>query len=354
MLHQDKFLSSYIFYIEYLNRCFTNFQEEKKIKNREEIKLKKESIRLIKNHTDSLKQEMNEIATRTQNIKFFMYKLFEKVIGEFIKTLYEINTITKKESNSYASGFNTPNNKDKSILEEALKFRTFIFILEGILDELLDKFKDIDKMTTKLFIIGRFNNFLAIFDSIKKEVNLDLNEFFTRIGLHISFTTNAEDVTIRRIMQDFNSTFNIYNTSKASVFNETYVKKVIEEKGFNYTSPDFSDLRWWVKLKEAFNKKINPTTSHDVRLYMLCVKKNIGNKWQKFTIASNDVVLLDVFSCAQSLSGEKLVVNDFLQVREEVGTNGYIKDTRYLTSKNTIINLTPFLRKFDDFIAGAQ
>jgi len=360
LLHQDKFLSSYIFYIEFLDNCFKEFMQKKSIKNKNEKQLTSDEISKIKVHTSSLKTQLEAFIQRNPKIKPFMYKLFEIVISKFIDTLYSINSINTS-NNSTVSGFNNSSNKGTRILEEILKFKAYIAILEGILNELLKKFSIIDSIppfdltTTKLFIIGRFNNFLAILEYIKKEENISsLEELLLGIGFSISFVEKKEKAIEDRI--DFFNKFFKINTpaNKAPVFNNQFFKDIYEERGVFYTSPDFKNLRWWVKLKEVFNNRIDPTKKHDVRLYVVCVRKNFGNKFQKFTIASNDVLLVDVFSCAQIVSGEKLVINDFLQVRETVGDNGTVTDARYLTSQNTVINLTPFLRKFDDLISWHQ
>jgi hypothetical protein len=356
LLNQDKFLNSYIYFIEYLKLCLKKFTEEKKITNKEEKKLTIAEIEKIKKNGNSFSRSIEQFSKK--DIKTLMSAIFEKVISMFVRKLIIINDSQKTPNSSKRtsafSSHNSKNSKENIAQKQSLEYKAYIATVEGKLNDLL-KYFDVstsippfDLETTKLFIIGRFNNLMAILENI--ELNIEsssLAEILRKINISINFNDTEENIA-KTLFDYFKIIF--FNEYK---FNEKFYDTVLGGKSFFLTNPKFSDPRSWVKIEKKFKDTIAP--GKDVRLFMLCVRKNMGNKWQKFSIGSNDVVLADVFSCAQLPPGEKIAEHTTLQVREIVDSNtGMITDTRYLTSKNTLINLTPILRRFDNLLKKAQ
>jgi hypothetical protein len=356
LYNQDKFLSSYIFFIKYLEFCLKNYIEEKKIKIKEEKKLTSNQLKTIRTSTNRFISEIN--SKSKEDIKKLMAFIFDKVISTFIKKIKIIKDSESDSSNTSekTSAVSESSNsaKESTALNQLLEFKAYIAIVEGTLDKLLDPLKNLDTKfdveTTKLFIIGRFNNLMSILEFIEKNIrNLSLDTIFQQIELN-NINFDLDEATLKtQLLKKFIDLFFTKQT-----IDDKFYKYVLQEKNFFFTNPKFMDPRWWVKIKKDFNKKISPKGEYDVRLFLLCVRKNMGNKFQKFSIGSNDVLLVDAFSCAELAIDEKIVEYDTLQVRETLDDNGFVKDTRYYASRNTVINLTPILRRFDDLIAWAQ
>jgi hypothetical protein len=332
---QQSMLESYKYFVRYVYSCQKTFLKYIIYHNSEKNeKIKKNKIQNI---NSNVKREVQNLSTKS-DIKDKCKLILRKVLEKFIKTLQEINYINSRSTNNSSplnrGRKNNSNSKTKELKQKLGEFKIYIAIMEASIKEELRKLNSkMDTQTLYLFMMGRFNNFSSLLEYVilniakNKTVNNSLNEMDIKIDVEKEISKEElERVFILLLNQFFNFKPDL-NKNKILLLQNT---------GFYYTGSSFENIEWWVQKMRDFQDR-----DSGKRLFILGTIRRFGitNK-----IGIDDIVLLDVESCALVPEGEEIPTKKFLDIDYTIDKTGIIKEMRYNPAKNTIINLTPFLR----------
>lgn len=340
---QKSLLISYSYFAKYIYVCQMNFKKYMEYQNLE----RKEQLskNKIANINSNVKKEVNELQ-KMQSTPFIdkCKILLKKVISKFVKTIKEIQRISSpstKSTNPLSGNRNrNAQTKQLEISKKIAEFKTYIAIIERSLEELLDPIDLTDKNTLSLFMMGRFNNFISLLEYIKLNINSKTIDAIL-YELAFSFITEKNSKENQIVDKIYDSILMQFFAFKPDI-NKNY-KILLQNTGLYFNNPLFQNPEWWVQKENEFK-----AGDDGKRLFILGSRRNFGITEK---IGIDDLLLIDVGSCALIPPGEKIPVKNFLDVEYEVGKNGVIKEIIYQPAKNTIINLTPFLRYLQEGVA---
>lgn len=340
---QKSLLISYSYFAKYIHACQMNFKkymEYQNIEHTEQLSKNK-----IANINANVKKEVTELQ-KMQSTPFIdkCKILLKKVISKFVTTIKEIQKISSPSTRSTnpLSGNRNRNAQTKQleIGKKIAEFKTYIAIMEVSLQEQLILIDLTDKETLFLFMMGRFNNFISLLEYIKLNINSKTIDAIL-FELAFSFITEKNSKETQIVDKIYDSILMQFFTFKPDL-SKNY-KILLQNTGLYFNNPLFQNPEWWVQKENEFK-----AGDDGKRLFILGSRRNFGITEK---IGIDDLLLIDVGSCALIPPGEKIPVKNFLDVDYEVGKNGVIKEIIYQPAKNTIINLTPFLRYLQEGVA---
>lgn len=340
---QKSLLISYSYFAKYIYVCQMNFKKYMEYQNLE----RKEQLskNKIANINSNVKKEVTELQQMQSTPLIDKCKiLLKKVISKFVKTIKEIQRISSpstKSTNPLSGNRNrNAQTKQLEISKKIAEFKTYIAMIEVSLQELLNSIDLTDKETLFLFMMGRFNNFISLLENIKLNINSKTIDAIL-FELAFSFITEKNSKETQIVDKIFDSILMQFFTFKPDL-SKNY-KILLQNTGLYFNNPLFQNPEWWVQKENEFK-----AGDDGKRLFILGSRRNFGITEK---IGIDDLLLIDVGSCALIPPGEKIPVKNFLDVDYEVGKNGVIKEIIYQPAKNTIINLTPFLRYLREGVA---
>jgi hypothetical protein len=251
--------------------------------------------------------------------------------------LHEIHKIYSRNTNNSSPetrGNNNSNSKNKELKKKLGEFKIYIAIMESSLTGLLEEQTEIkDKQTLELFMMGRFNNLSSLLEYVILNIRSTKIDaiLYPMVGIKIDFEKGINREDTEKLFKKLVADFFTFKPDLSKDF-----KKLLQNTGFYYRNPSFENIEWWVEKMSDFQER-----NSGKRLFILGTLRRFGitNK-----IGIDDPVLLDVGSCALVPYGEEIPIKKFLDIDYTVDKSGKITEMRYQPAKNTIINLTPFLR----------
>jgi hypothetical protein len=331
---QNSIIESYKYFVRYLYACQKSFIAYAQYHNSE--KNVKASKNVIQDIEANVTHEIEELKSTT-NIIDKCKIILKKVLEKFISKLHEIHSIYsryKNNSSPESRGINNSNSKNKELKKKLGEFKIYIAIIEKSLQKLLNPIKNtLDTQTLELFMMGRFNNFSALLEYVILNIrSKPIKELLYPMGIEIDFDRSNHRVDVNKLFALLEDKFFRLKPNLSKNF-----KILLQNTGFYYRSPSFENIEWWVQIMDNFRDR-----DSGKRLFILGTLRRFGitNK-----IGVDDPVLIDVESCALVPVGEEIPTKKFLDIDYTVDKKtGKITEMRYQPAKNTIINLTPFLR----------
>jgi hypothetical protein len=332
---QNSIIESYKFFVRYVYACQKSFIKYVEYHNDERnVKAKKN---VIENIDSNVEREIEEIKKSKSKIVDQCKEILKKVLSKFISKLHEIHQIYSRNKNSSTPetrGNNNSNSKNKELKKKLGEFKIYIAIMESSLTKLLKSQTEInDKQTLELFMMGRFNNLSSLLEYVILNIRSSkIDAILYPMGIQIDFEKGINREDTEKLFKKLVADFFTFKPDLSKNF-----KILLQNTGFYYRNPSFENIEWWVEKMSDFQER-NPGK----RLFILGTLRRFGitNK-----IGIDDPVLIDVGSCALVPDGEEIPIKKFLDIDYTVDKKtGKITEMRYQPAKNTIINLTPFLR----------
>jgi hypothetical protein len=332
---QNSIIESYKYFVRYLFACQKSFIDYAKYHNSEKNEKVKKNV--IEDIEANVTHEIEELKSTT-NIIDKCKIILKKVLEKFISKLHEIHRIYsryKNNSSPESRGINNSNSKNKELKKKLGEFKIYIAIMEKSLQKLLFPLSNtLDTQTLELFMMGRFNNFSALLEYVIFNIkSKKINELLYQMGIQIDFDKSNHKEDIDKL---FALLENIFFKFKRDVSKD--YKILLQNSGFYYRNPSFENIEWWVQIMDNFRDR-----DSGKRLFILGTLRRFGIKSSN-KIGVDDPVLMDVESCALVPVAEEIPTKKFLDIDYTVDKSGKITEMRYQPAKNTIINLTPFLR----------
>ena len=345
---QQSVIESYKYFAKYLFACQKSFIDYAKYHNSEKNEKAKKNV--IEDIEANVTREIQELKPKT-NIIDTCKIILKKVLEKFILKLHEIHNIYsryKNNSSPESRGINNSNSKNKELKKKLGEFKIYIAIMERSLQQLLNPLSNtsdkqnlklfsplkdkLDSQTLKLFMMRRFNNFSSLLEYVILNIrNKSIKDLLYPMGIQIDFDKSNHREDVNKLFALLENRFFKFKPDLSKSF-----KILLQNTGFYYRSPSFENIEWWVQIMDNFRDR-----DSGKRLFILGTLRRFGitNK-----IGVDDPVLIDVESCALVPVGEEIPTKKFLDIDYTVDKSGKITEMRYQPAKNTIINLTPFLR----------
>jgi hypothetical protein len=338
---QNSIIESYKFFVRYVYACQKSFIKYVEYHNDERnVKAKKN---VIENIDSNVKREIEGLKKSKSTIVEKCKEILKIVLSKFISKLHEIHQIYSRNKNSSTPetrGNNNSNSKNKELKKKLGEFKIHIAIMESSLTDLLNIQSEIngkpkinDKQTLELFMMRRFNNLSSLLEYVILNIKgKKIDALLYPMGIQIDFEKGINKGDTEKLFKKLENEFFTFKPELRKDFG-----KLLQNTGFYYRNPSFENIEWWVEKMSDFQER-NPGK----RLFILGTLRRFGitNK-----IGIDDPVLIDVGSCALVPDGEEIPIKKFLDIDYTIDKKtGKITEMIYKPAKNTIINLTPFLR----------